>query len=178
MRAVSTFIVATLVSCSDQSASKKSEPKEKPVNLNPDFPIIEGHYQMSKEWSVVLPSKFNRRVEDGSLVIWKPGFTMWTIIWNNDNSESPEERLKWIKEDSAPDAFDVVTESTNGALRYAYRLKEDSEDDRQPAFYCYAIGRDGHVQMAIYFDSPHDLSDAQAIWRSLTESPHEDKKSE
>ena len=126
---------------------------------------------MTKDWSVDLPTKFNRRFEESDLVIWKPGFTIWTTVWNNDKSESPDERLTWIREDSSPDAFDAVTETSNGLLRYSYRLKEESDDDRLPAFYCYAIGREGHVQMAIYFDSPDDLDTAQAIWRSLTETP-------
>ena len=129
---------------------------------------------MTKEWSVDLPSKFNRRFEESDLVIWKPGFTIWTTVWNKDKSESPEERLSWIKETSSPDAFDSVIETSNGILRYAYRLKEDSDDNRLPAFYCYAIGEEGHVQMAIYFDSPEDLADAQAIWRSLTEAPEKE----
>ena len=128
---------------------------------------------MTKEWSVDLPSNFNRRLEESDIVIWKPGFTIWTTVWNNDKSESPEERMVWIKENSSPDAFDAVTEASNGVLRYAYRLKENSEDARLPAFYCFAIGEAGHVQMAIYFDSPEDLANAQAIWRSLAEKPEE-----
>lgn len=142
------------------------------MQLHPDFPIVQGRYQMTEEWAVNLPSKFNRRFEENDLVIWKPGFTIWTTIWNNNNSESQEGRLAWIKEGSSPDAFDAVIEISDGILRYAYRLKEDSGDDRQPAFYCYAIGEAGHVQMAIYFDSAEGLADAQTIWRSLTENPN------
>lgn len=126
---------------------------------------------MTEEWSVNLPSKFNRRLEDSDLVIWKHGFTIWTIIWGNNNSESQEERLAWIQEDSSPDGFDAVVENSDRILRYAYRLKEDSGDDRQAAFYCYAIGETGHVQMAIYFDSPESIADAETIWRSLLETP-------
>lgn len=126
---------------------------------------------MTKEWAVNLPTKFNRRMEDGDLVIWKPGFTIWSSVWDNDKSESPEERLTWIRGHSSPDAFDAVTETSGGLIRYSYRLKEDSDDDRLPAIYCYAIGKAGHVQMAIYFDAPDDLATAQAIWRSLTETP-------
>lgn len=127
---------------------------------------------MTEEWSVDLPAKFNRRFEKSDLVIWKPGFTIWTTVWNNNKSESPDKRLAWIRDGSSPDAFDEWTETSNDLLRYSYRLKEDSDDDRLPAFYCYAIGESGHVQMAIYFDSPSDLEVAQATWRSLTENPN------
>ena len=171
MRALTLLLLVSLIGCTEEKPQQ--QPADEAMQLHPDYPVVEEHYQMTKEWSVNLPTKFNRRMEDGDLVIWKPGFTIWTTVWNNDKSESPDERLAWLKEDSSPDAFDVNTESTHGLLRYAYRLKEGSEDDRQPAFYCYAIGVAGHVQMAIYFDSPEDLSNAQAIWRSLTETPEE-----
>ena len=141
--------------------------------LHPDFPVVDGTYQMTEDWQVTLPGKFNRRMEDGSLAIWRPGFTIWTAIWNNDQDETPEQRLDWISNDSATEAFDKETEMSNGLVRYSYRLAESSGDNRQAAFYCFAIGRNGHVQMAIYFDSADDLASAKKIWRSLIEIPSE-----
>jgi hypothetical protein len=171
IRPRSLILLLALAACTEETPESKSTESHKAVQLHPEFPVVEGHYQMTKEWSVDLPSKFNRRIEDRDLVIWKPGFTSWTTVWGNDKSASPDERLAWIRGDSPPDAFDAVSETSNGILRYAYRLNENSEDDRLPAFYCYAIGQAGHVQMAIYFDSPEDLSTAQHLWRSLTETP-------
>ncbi|GAA5497214.1 hypothetical protein Rhal01_03407 [Rubritalea halochordaticola] len=140
------------------------------MQLHPDYPVVEDAYQMTKEWTVTLPTRFNRRMEEGDLVIWKPGFTIWTVVWGNDQNLSQEERLVWIKDESSPSCYDEITEESDGITRYAYRLKEYSEDDRLPAFYCYAFGNLGHVQMAIYFDSEEDIADAMAIWRSLAES--------
>ncbi len=171
MRSLSLLLLLALAGCTKEEPKSKSTESTPTVQLHPEFPVVEARYQMTKDWSVDLPTKFNRRFEESDLVIWKPGFTIWTTVWNNDKSESPDERLTWIREDSSPAAFDAVTETSNGLLRYSYRLKEESDDDRLPAFYCYAIGKDGHVQMAIYFDSPDDLDTAQAIWRSLAETP-------
>ncbi|MES2475503.1 MAG: hypothetical protein V4640_06965 [Verrucomicrobiota bacterium] len=171
MRSLFLILLLALAACTKEKSEFKSTEFITTVQLHPEFPVVEAHYQMTKEWSVDLPTKFNRRFEESDLVIWKPGFTIWTTVWNN-KSESPDERLAWIRDDSSPDAFDAVTETSNGLLRYSYRLKEDSDDARLPGFYCYAIGKVGHVQMAIYFDSPDDLDTAQAIWRSLTENPN------
>lgn len=101
--------------------------------------------------------------------MWKSGFTIWASVWNNDKTESKEERLNWLQGDSSPEAFDSVVESADGVIRYAYRLKEEPEEDRQPAFYCFVIGQDGYVQMAIYFDFADDLAEAKSIWRSVRE---------
>ena len=178
MRFFISLTLFCLAGCTDDTTPLSQQTEVNSTQLHPDYPIVQGHYQMTKSWSVVLPSGFNRRFEDGDLVIWKPGFTIWATVWNNDKSETQDERLAWITEDSSSDAFDVVNESSDGILRYAYRLKENSEDDRQPGFYCFAIGRDGHVQMAIYFDSANGLADALAIWRSLTELQEIENKAE
>lgn len=156
------FAAALFAGCS------KSRPEEN-MALHPDFPIVEGRCQITKEWVVDLPGQFNRRIEDESLVIWRPGFTIWMTVWNNDHDETREQRLNWIQAHSNPDAHSPVTEKDGDLIRYAYRLEEESGDKRQPAFYCFAIGMRGHVQMAIYFDREDDLATAKPIWRSLKE---------
>ena len=137
--------------------------------LHPDFPVIEGLYQITRDWSVTLPSAFNRRVEEGDLVIWRPGMTIWTAVWGNDDNKSEEERISWIKTDISSDAFDISEEKEGDVIRLKYRLVEDTGDDRIPAYYCFAVGKTGYVQMAIYFDSESDLYDAELIWKSLVE---------
>lgn len=157
------FAAALLAGCSKTRSEEK-------MALHPNFPIVEGRCQITKEWVVDLPGQFNRRIEDESLVIWRPGFTVWTTVWNKDHDETPEQRLNWIQADSNPDAHSQETEKDGGLIRYAYRLEEESDDKRRPAFYCFAIGQGGHVQMAIYFDREDDLATAKRIWRSLKES--------
>ncbi len=143
------------------------------MTLHPDFPVVEGTCRLTEDWSVVLPASFNKRIEDGDIVIWKPGFTIWTAIWNNDEDESQRERLRWLQDETSPDAFDEITEAGDGLIRYAYRLEEGSDDQREAAFYCFAIGDAGHVQMAIYFDSTDDIPLAKEIWQSLSEQKPE-----
>ncbi len=138
--------------------------------LHPDFPVIENHHQLTKEWSVMLPGKFNRRLEDGDLVIWRPGFTIWTAVWNNVDGKSREECLAWIKQDISEGAFDLVEERQGHLLRLRYRLAEDSDDSRVLAYYCFAISDRSHVQMAMYFDEEADLDHAEQIWKSLNSS--------
>jgi hypothetical protein len=103
-------------------------------------------------------------------VLWRPGFTVWTVIWNNDNCESISQRLAALKLDASPQAFDALEESDEQIVRYCYRLAEDADDERQPALNSFALDDDGHVQMSIYFDDPNDLVDALSIWRSLKSS--------
>lgn len=138
--------------------------------LHPDFPVIEGRYQITKEWSVTLPQKFNRRIEDGDLVIWRPGMTMWVAIWGNDKNENKEVRLQRIRDDISPQAFNIEASKSNDVLRLSYRLKEGKEQGAVPAYYCFSVGGSGQVQMAIYLDNEKDVESAQTICRSLSEN--------
>jgi hypothetical protein len=171
MRILALLVLVLLTGCSDEPEATESKSKPKSMSLHPEYPVVEGRHQMTKDWSVELPSKFNRRVEDGDLVLWKPGFTIWTIAWNNDKLESQEQRLGWIKGETSPEAFDALSDSADGILRYSYRIREGSDDNRQPPFHGFAIGTKGHIQMAIYFDSPDAIDEASAIFRSLKETP-------
>lgn len=138
--------------------------------LHPDFPVIEGRYQMTKEWSVTLPEKFNRRIEGGDLVIWRPGVTLWIAVWGNDKNENADARLKSIRHDISPKAFDIQTSKTSHILRLSYRLKEGKDQGGVPAYYCFAVGDTGDVQMAIYLDNEQDVKSAQTICGSLSEN--------
>ena len=138
--------------------------------LHPDFPVVEGRYQMTRDWAVTLPQQFNRRIEDGSLVFWRPGITAWTVVWGNDKNESQQELLQWLRGDSSSDAFDAESSTDGDITRYSYRLIERQDDGVVHALYCFVIGSDGHVQMAIYFDDEADLETARTIYRSLDET--------
>jgi hypothetical protein len=138
--------------------------------LHPEFPVVEGRYEMTDEWTVDLPVKFNQRIEEEQLVFWRPGFTIWVNVWGLDG-ESPRERMESLKEMISSDATDLVEESAEGILRLAYRLEEEAADGRQPGFYGFAIGSSGHVQLAMYFDDEEDAELAAQIWRSLAGIP-------
>ena len=137
--------------------------------LHPKFPVLEGRYEMTRDWAVTLPQQFNRRFEDDQLVFWRPGITAWTIVWGNDKGQTQQERLEWLRSDPSPSAFDFETETDGDVTRYAYRLTEHRDEGVVYALQAFAIGVDGHVQMAIYFDDENDLETARQIWRSLDE---------
>jgi hypothetical protein len=151
------------------SSCQRSHPTPKEAAMTA-FPTVEGEYHMTKSWSITLPGEFKRRFENGSLVLWRPGVTLWTNIFRNDLGQPASERLAIFRRSASPDRFDVLEEEQDGVLRFAYRLNEASNDRRRPAFCSFAFGRSGHVQMSVYFDDERDLETARALWRSLRET--------
>jgi len=135
--------------------------------LDSNFPVVVGRYEMTREWTVTLPGRFSRRIEDGSLVLWRPGLTVWVVVWGNDHAETRQSRLEWLRGRKSPKAFDEEVLDEIGVTRYAYRLTEDRDEGVVHALYAYAVGENGHVQAAIYFDDVAELGVAKQIWRSF-----------
>ena len=127
------------------------------MSLHPDYPIVTGEYQMTDEWKVTLPEKFNRRVEEGSLVLWRPAITFWITIWGNDGNASTDKRLASILEAASDLRSDELIERAEDIVRLTYELPEE-DTSRPKATYRsisgYVISTPGHVQISAYFDTP------------------------
>ena len=158
-------ILALLISLAALPASSGQEAKKV---LHPDFPVVEGKYQLTDDWSITLDQKHNRRIEDGSMVIWRPGFTVWLKVWKLKDGETPAQRLGELKKGIDKKATDPVEEKEGKPLRFSYRLKEEADDKRQAAFYGFAVGPESHVSVSIYFDREDDLKQAKEVFKSLT----------
>lgn len=145
------------------------EPVASPVNpddcLHPDFPIVTGNYQLNPTWAIGLPLKFNRRVEGGSLILWRLGVTLYFNASTNDDGKSTETRLAQLKAIISPDAFGHREEQTRTGQRFSYRLVEGGVN----ALYGFVIARNGHLQVAVYFDNESDIDLARTMFASITE---------
>lgn len=124
--------------------------------LHPDYPVVTGDYRMTEEWSLVLPEKFNRRVEDGDLVLWRPALTLWIAVWGNDNNESMEQRLRSSLATANEFRNHQQIEESGDLVRLTYELPEEDQD-RAPAEYKsisgYVFGLSGQVDISACFDN-------------------------
>lgn len=139
--------------------------------LHPDFPVVEGRLQLTDMWAVTLPFQMNQRVEDDSLVLWRPGFTIWLSAWESDGKRTADKHFQRVRRDADPARFDETVSEDDAMIRLSYRLKEDGA---VPGFYTFAFAPGGHIQAAFYADVEHDLETARQIWLSLERSPAPD----
>jgi hypothetical protein len=123
---------------------------------------------LTGQWSIRLPEPFARRVEEGSLVLWRPGLTIWFAAWNNDHGQSRAERLAWIKEGASPERFAGCETEADNVTRLSYRLHDENEDGLLESVSGYVISDDGHLQLAVYFDEPADEVNARQLVDSVT----------
>ena len=127
------------------------------MNLHPDYPIVTGAYRMTDAWTTLLPESFNKRFEDGNLVLWRPALTFWITIFGNDDGQSTDKRLTSILEAASDIRSDQQIERTAGLVRLTYELAEEDASRRTPIYKSisgYVIAAGGHVQISAYFDTP------------------------
>lgn len=156
--------LAILIGCLNWSASAHSEES---MALHPDFPVVSGDYKLTEDWAITLPQEMNRRFEDQDLVLWRPGFTIWMSLWNNDHDETIQERIQRLQSNASRDAFSASVRVDEVPARYSYRLNEDREEGIVYALYGFALKDDGHLQVAIYADSEDDIAEAKSIFDSI-----------
>jgi hypothetical protein len=130
----------------------------------PGFPLVEGLYAMTKSWSLALPERFALRIEDGSLVLWRSGVTLWINAFDNPDDIPQATRLASMKKVMSSAAMDVREERTGPLTRLTYRLRDDKTDSLTTCVFSDA----GQIQMAIYFDHEGDAAEAVQIAASVT----------
>ncbi len=140
------------------------------MELHPDFPVIEGRYRLTRDYDLDLPGRFNRRIEDGSMVLWHPGLTFWIAVWGRKDNQTAEETLAWILEDASPERTDELVEREGNIIRFTYRLNEE-DPERKPGRYVaisgYVISPLGHVQITAYCDDEQSETVGESVIRSV-----------
>jgi hypothetical protein len=131
------------------------------------YPLVEGKHQLTDQWSLHLPAQFARRIEDGSLVLWRPGLTIWLDAFGNDHRTSRTQRLREIRADVSERAQNIRETSGPTLTRLVYRLSDTNAKGTVEAVYAFTFSDTGHLQMAVYFDDLADEATADAIAASV-----------
>lgn len=151
-----------LVSLSLGSANTetlKDTRMEVPKLVDPSQPLLDGYV-------IDLPFPMARRVEDGSLVFWHSpkGLTFWIDAYKQNHAG---EALDEWKRNRSADAKNELIERSGSLLRYSYRLAENDNDGRQPAFYGFVAEDGQEFLIAAYFNTPEMIDSVIRTWRSI-----------
>ena len=112
---------------------------------------------MTPEWSVLLPDEFNRRIEEGSLVLWRPTLTFWIAAWGDERGLSKEERMNSTLRSASAYRQHEQVERTSKLIRLTYELPEEDPERPKPVYTSisgYVFAAAGHLQISAYFDTP------------------------
>ena len=140
------------------------------TDLHPDYPVVEGDYVLTKGWRLNLREQFNRRIDDGSMVLWRPELTFWINVWNNVGQASVDAVLERLRSDASSARRDEKIEKDQAMARLTYELAEDDterDESHGSSINGFVIYPKGYVQIAAYYDSPQARSLAVDIIASI-----------
>ena len=139
--------------------------------MSSDFPFVIDRIALTEDWSLHLPVACKMRIEDDSMVLWRPGFTIWLNAWGNDTGRSIIDLKKHFAQTASPEKFDEREFEEDGRIYYSYRLAEESDDERMPALNAFVFSQIGHLQLSFYFDDETDVELAYKIFSSASGDP-------
>ena len=134
--------------------------------LHPGFPAVHGHHQLTSEWSMRVSEPMNRRVDDGTLVLWRPGLTFRFGAWSIGPGETPDQRLASVIS-GATRRFDERRSLISGAQAVTYRVLADGGDNQVPSLYAVVVTAVDHLMVSVQFDDEGDAATAYGLVHSL-----------
>jgi hypothetical protein len=146
---------------------RRSTPSRRGRWPPPGFPLVEGKHVLSPAWTIQLSELFARRVEDGSVVLWRPGLTIWLEARTSDQGQSQARRLAAFKRSASGARFAERRVVAGGLTRFDYRLRDENDDGPVEALYAFVLGDKGHLHMVVYFDDPADETTARQLVDSV-----------
>ena len=136
------------------------------TEMDPDFPVVTGDYVMMKGWRVNLRGDFNRRIDEGSLVLWQPDLTFWIDVWNSEGLVSVDEVLQRLLADAGPDRIEERLVKNGAMVRLTYELPEDVGPSPK-LINSFIIYPSGYMHLSTYYDGPDARSLAYTIIESV-----------
>ncbi len=123
-------------------------PLEGPA-LHPQYPIVHGRHRLTERWSIYLAEDMNRRVDDESLVLWRPGFTIRFEAWLLTAGETHEQRIESVVAE-VPRRFDERRWADDSASAVSFRVP--APGDTIAPLFAFVFGGVDHLIFAINFD--------------------------
>lgn len=129
-------------------------------------PVDPGAIEIGNNWGFNINSRMLKRIDQGSLVIWRPGLTIWLNSYDTNNV-SIEERLNNIKTTASPNKSDYLETQEGELYKIRYSLKEVINGQEQYAVYLFALVAHQELHITLYFDAVEDLNEIEQIWKTI-----------
>src|SRR5687768_14584715 len=121
---------------------------------------------ITNHWSMELDSDFFRRVDDGDLVLWKPGRTVYAAVYWTDVAAAEEATARMLEgRPGIPKR--TFNRSEPGLAGHAYLLPEGEGQDRYWGLNTWTASRKSVACVTFYFRRYEDVDWALRAWESV-----------
>ncbi len=153
--------------------AESGEPAVAPVGppMHPGFPVVDGRLRLTSQWSMRVSEPMNRRVDDGNLVLWRPGLTFRFGAWWVRAGETPEQRAASAIS-AATRRFDERRSLLSGARAVTCRMPADGAGNHVPSLFAVVVTEVDHLTVSVQFDDEADATTAYGLVHSLSREGH------
>lgn len=134
-----------------------------PEDLPPESPVVSGDFPLADGWSITLPCLMNLRVEEDVTILSRPDLVVYLMVWGNEEDQPIQTRLAELRQEIPEGATDIQVRSAGDLQHLTYQLTEEEA----PGLHGLAIGKSGHVQLAVYCFDESEAERAEKLWESL-----------
>ena len=121
---------------------------------------------ITNPWSMELDADFFRRVDDGDLVLWKPGRTVYAAVYWTDVAAA-EEAIARMVEGRPGVPRRTFDRNEPGLAGHAYLLPEGEGHDRYWGLNTWTASRKSVACVTFYFRHLTELDWALRAWQSV-----------
>jgi hypothetical protein len=121
---------------------------------------------ITSDWGMELEEGYQRQVQDGDLVLWKPGRTVYAAVYSTDNAEA-EEAIEKMLHDRPASPLRTFDRAEGSIAGHAYLLPEGEGGDEYWGLNTWTAAKGSVACVTFYFDAIEDLEWALAAWRTV-----------
>ena len=118
------------------------------------------------DWSILIGPSFQRRTENGDVVLWAPGRTVHASVFNTNNTDA-EDAIERMLEGRPGIPVQIFDREEPGLVGHAYLLPEGGKDHRYWGLNTWTAARGSVACVTLYFDHFDDLNWAISVWKSV-----------
>jgi hypothetical protein len=118
------------------------------------------------DWSILVDPEFQRRIDDGNVVLWKPGQTVHASVFNTNNAEA-EDAIERMIEGRPGIPVQMFDREEPGLAGHAYLLPEGDGEHTYWGLNTWTAAKGSVACVTIYFDNIEDLNWAITVWKSV-----------
>ena len=118
-------------------------------------------------WSIVVDHQFDRWVDDGDVILWQAGRTIYASVYATDGADA-EEAIGMMIEGRPGIPVQMFDRSEPALAGHAYLLPESCATDRRYwGLNTWTAVKGSVACVTIYFQHIDDLNWAIQVWKSV-----------
>jgi len=118
------------------------------------------------DWSMLVDPDFQRRIDGGDVVLWRPGRTVYASVFATNNCDA-EEAIEKMIEGRPGIPVQIFDREEPGLIGHAYLLPEGDKEHKYWGLNTWTAAKGSVACVTIYFDDIHDLNWSISVWKSV-----------